>query len=317
MRRPVVLILAALLTLSACDADPVDPTPSPGAPEPTAEDIAAVAGIDISGPLGAAPTVGVSQPIEVSVPVGRVDVEGTGEVLTEGFYATYHYAMYDGDDGTLLGDTWTLGSPDRMMVGSFNNINALNDVLKDQRVGVRVILATPAEGPADSSARRSGTLMVIEVTDIRPGRAIGTEVELPEGLPEVERLSFGEPRVTVPEGLEKPSELLVQPLIQGAGPVVESGDFILMHYKSYVWGGTVVDSTWIGQPTPTPIGTGDLIKGLDQGLIGQNAGSQVMIIIPPELAYGSEGYQRIPADATMIVVVDIIEIIGGDEEAAE
>lgn len=38
------------------------------------------------------------------------------------------------------------------------------------------------------------------------------------------------------------------------------------------------------------MGTGWLIKGMDQGLLGMCAGEKRSIIIPPFLAYGEKGY---------------------------
>lgn len=45
-----------------------------------------------------------------------------------------------------------------------------------------------------------------------------------------------------------------------------------------------------GSTYDTYVGTGYLIKGMDQGLLGMCAGEKRSIIIPPFLAYGEKGY---------------------------
>ena len=46
-------------------------------------------------------------------------------------------------------------------------------------------------------------------------------------------------------GGEPPTELIIQPLIEGTGPAVESGQSITVHYTGVLWaGGTVFDSSW-------------------------------------------------------------------------
>ena len=105
MRRPALLTvaIATSLLLAGCSADPgpaASPTASPtqdaqssAAAEPTEADIAALAAVTVEGPLGAAPTVTFDQPFDVSAPVARVDVEGTGAVLVDGQSMSVQYLM--------------------------------------------------------------------------------------------------------------------------------------------------------------------------------------------------------------------------------
>ena len=51
---------------------------------------------------------------------------------------------------------------------------------------------------------------------------------------------------------------------------------------------------------------GGVIQGWDQGLVGQKIGSRVLLVIPSELAYGEEERDNIPANSTLIFVVDIL-----------
>ena len=53
---------------------------------------------------------------------------------------------------------------------------------------------------------------------------------------------------------------------------------------------------------------GGVIAGWDEGLVGQTVGSQVLLVIPPEQGYGSEGNPDagISGTDTLVFVVDIL-----------
>ena len=51
-----------------------------------------------------------------------------------------------------------------------------------------------------------------------------------------------------------------------------------------------------------------------KNIVGQTVGSQVMVVIPPEDAYGDAPQQGIPAGSTLVFVIDILGI---DEGAAQ
>ena len=142
---------------------------------------------------------------------------------------------------------------------------------------------------------------------MRRARAEGTPVEPAPGLPVVTLAETGEPSIDA-AGVAEPTELVVQPLITGAGAPVESGQTVTFHYSGWLLDGTPFDSSWAnGAPFTTRIGTGDVIAGWDQGLVGQTVGSQVLLVIPGDLAYGPAGRAPvIPPDATLIFVVDIL-----------
>ena len=185
-------------------------------------------------------------------------------------------------------------------LGSDDIIEALNETLADQQVGARVLLAVPAD---------QVTLMAIEVVDARtiPARAEGEPVAPVAGLPTVKLADNGEPSITPVDG-PPPADLKAQPLIKGAGPAVVSGQTLTLHYSGWLWDGTAFDSSWDGAPFSTKIGTGAVIPGWDQGLVGQTVGSQVLLVIPPALGYGDAGSgEKIPGDSTLVFVVDILD----------
>ncbi|MDD6461258.1 MAG: FKBP-type peptidyl-prolyl cis-trans isomerase [Bifidobacteriaceae bacterium] len=140
-------------------------------------------------------------------------------------------------------------------------------------------------------------------------RASGTEVtDLPSGLPTVTRdSSTGEPSIDMSTYSGSTTSLVAQTLIQGTGDTVQEGDSIDCMYSGWLTDGTQFDSNWSsGTSTQFTVSESSLIKGFVQGLVGQKVGSQVLLIIPPDLGYGSTAQGSIPANSTLIFVVDIL-----------
>lgn len=108
-----------------------------------------------------------------------------------------------------------------------------------------------------------------------------------------------------------PTGLVVQVLSEGDGPTVTAGREISVHYHGQIWNGDVFDSSFSrGAPTSFPIGVGMVIQGWDQGLVGKNVGSRVLLSIPPEKGYGVRGMPAagIKGTDTLVFVVDILGV---------
>ena len=104
-------------------------------------------------------------------------------------------------------------------------------------------------------------------------------------------------------------ELLV--LHEGDGQVVEPGDTIHCHYLGQVWDGDVFDNSYDrGAPLSFQIGVGMVIRGWDEGLIGQRVGSRVLLSIPSDYGYGSRGVPQagIRGGDTLVFVTDILGV---------
>lgn len=127
-------------------------------------------------------------------------------------------------------------------------------------------------------------------------------------LPEVHG-GFGEDPQLVFPSPTAPAGLHVKVLEEGTGPTVVAGREIEVNYHGQIWGGKVFDSSFTrGVPASFPIGIGMVIKGWDQGLVGKNVGSRLLLSIPPEKGYGAGGHPMagIKGTDTLVFVVDIL-----------
>jgi peptidylprolyl isomerase len=118
------------------------------------------------------------------------------------------------------------------------------------------------------------------------------------------------PTIEAP-GDPAPTELVINDIVEGEGPAAKDGDQVTVQYVGALYDtGQEFDASWDrGEPFELTLGGGTVIQGWDQGLVGMKAGGRRELIIPAELGYGAQGSPpSIPANATLIFVVDMISI---------
>ncbi len=111
------------------------------------------------------------------------------------------------------------------------------------------------------------------------------------------------------QGAAEPTELKSHVLIQGTGPKVESGEKVLVQYTGALWkDGKKFDSSLDkGQAFSFSVGGGQVIEGWDKGLQGVAVGSRVELVIPASLGYKDQAQGEIPANSTLVFVVDVLD----------
>lgn len=118
------------------------------------------------------------------------------------------------------------------------------------------------------------------------------------------------PEVEVPDG-PPPDELEVTDLTEGDGAEAEAGDTVSVQYVGVNYSnGEEFDSSWsTGQPFELQLGSGSVIPGWDEGIAGMKVGGRRELVIPPDLAYGSQGRPPdIGRNETLVFVVDLVDI---------
>ncbi len=170
-------------------------------------------------------------------------------------------------------------------------------------VGVLVaVLALLNRGDDDESASASSTTTVDPTATVAPlESAAGKDcVALADPLPE------GAPDVPITPG-PPPTELVVEDLVVGTGEPVPAGATVDMHYIGVSCStGKIFDSSW-SRGEPLNISLDQVIQGWSEGVPGMQVGGRRLLIIPPELGYGSQGGGTdIAPDETLSFVVDLV-----------
>jgi FKBP-type peptidyl-prolyl cis-trans isomerase FkpA len=100
------------------------------------------------------------------------------------------------------------------------------------------------------------------------------------------------------------SGLYYRDITVGTGTTLAAGQTVGMYYTGYLANGTQFDALNSGSPITFRLGSGAVIKGWDEGLVGMKVGGTRQLIIPPSLGYGAAGSGPIPPNAVMVFTVN-------------
>ena len=97
---------------------------------------------------------------------------------------------------------------------------------------------------------------------------------------------------------------------KGTGKLAEKGKNVSVHYTGWLTDGKEFDSSRdSGEPIQFDLGTGQVIKGWDEGIAGMKVGGKRQLRIPPALGYGARGAgSAIPPNATLVFDVELMGV---------
>jgi peptidylprolyl isomerase len=117
----------------------------------------------------------------------------------------------------------------------------------------------------------------------------------------------------VPKGSgAAPTALKAETLIAGNGAEIKTGQQATVNYVGVLFkNGEEFDTSWGKgkQPFQFALGSGQVIPGWDQGVVGMKVGERRRLTIPAELAYGSQGSPpKIGPNEALIFDIDLKKI---------
>jgi peptidylprolyl isomerase len=314
-RLAALTVVPLLLATAACGDQSAGPgTDAAGEPIP---------GLEVTGQVGKEPTVEVAEPLDLEETRSEVVTEGEGNPVVAGEQALLHLYVANGSNGKKALTTYDQGAPAAFQMSDTQLFKSVVDATVGQKVGSRVVVAaTPQDAFGAQGAPQfqidgeDDVVFVVDVMSVQPKEVLDgpqgdPAAELPERLPEVEEkdgtvtgLDFSD----APK--QAPDELQVVTLVEGEGPPARDASLVTFDYLGQVYGtDKVFDESYSGQPRAFPVGVGGLIEAWDEALVGAERGSRLLIIAPPEKAYGAQGSPpTIPPNATLAFVVDVLGV---------
>lgn len=167
-------------------------------------------------------------------------------------------------------------------------------------------LAFAACGDDDDDSGSGGSADTSQQGSDPPAAETGTETEPTPDLTDTSvKPVIDKPTGTPPRKLEK------EDIVKGKGPGAKPGDTVIVNYVGVSFStGEEFDASWdTGQTFPVQLGSGSVIQGWEEGLVGIKKGGRRKLIIPPELAYGAEGAPpSIGPNETLVFVIDAVDI---------
>ena len=99
--------------------------------------------------------------------------------------------------------------------------------------------------------------------------------------------------------------------------LAEKGDLVTVAYTGYLYDATKASTSYKGTKFDTSVGgtplsyvvaSGQLITGFDEGVKGMKVGGKRTVLIPASMGYGAKGQGSIPANANLVLDIELTAI---------
>ncbi|KAG9279831.1 peptidyl-prolyl cis-trans isomerase FKBP9 [Astyanax mexicanus] len=121
---------------------------------------------------------------------------------------------------------------------------------------------------------------------------------------DVHIIDFHNPSDTVQITSEKPEH---------CNYTTKRGDFIKYHYNASLLDGTYIDSSHkYGKTYDVVLGAGQVIPGMEEGLLEMCVGEKRVLVVPPHLGYGERGVDgEVPGSAVLVFNIELFSVEEG------
>jgi len=329
LRRVALPACALLFALAACSSAPATsatpspsvtsavpsatptPTPTPRVSVPVSDSLDA---IKVTGERLVAPKVEFKAPFAIDQTRTKVLEEGKGAAALADGYVTVHYYGINARTGKKFDESYSRKQTSTFSLGEV--ITGFKTGLTGAKAGSRVLIAIPGTDGYDSAyemdpsyapegyALGDTLLFVVDVIEVSLAQPADKAVTPAAGLPTVTGGPADKPTVSV-AGLTAPTTMKTQVLLQGEGSKVTKDSTILARYVGYSFKtGQLVDDQW---GTPSAGLLSSTIPGWQTGLLNQQVGSRVLLVLPPKDGF-PQGSNNPPLEAgdSIVYVIDLL-----------
>lgn len=331
MRRRSLLfaaVPAGLAALAGCGDDKSDSSKASASPSASASSVPPPKIVE--GPLPAItagtkfnekPTV-AKGPGEPSPDLAvKTVIPGSGQTIAENDFVQANYLGQIWATAKVFDNSYDRKRPLLIQLAKGGVIDGWRYALTGKKVGSRVEIAVPPawgygkSGNAQAGIKGTDTLVfVVDLLDSFNSKSSAKGTEVPQSdaaLPKVGTNTDGKsPSIEVPKA-DPPKQLVSNYVLEGDGAEVKSDQTVLCQFKGVVWDGGKTFQETYGSGRLSQFSLEQMqqvIKGLSQGVAGKKVGSRVMIVVPPDLAYGDNPPSggAVKKGSTLVFSVDIL-----------
>lgn len=308
--------IALLLGLTGCSANTVN-AETGAEPFVCSNGGSAVSLLNAESDLTESPSLDFPFPLKSPNTEMKYVQKGDGQQVQENQTIRTRLSLYSGRSGELLYDgnhTDIEKSPLYLLVNEGtlkgSQFESILEPILCSTFGSRIAVTTPASNVFDPDMltmyqlqETDAIIFLIDVVDGFLAKADGADqIVNNNSLPSASFAPDGTPGLTFRNN-DAPTELTVELLKDGKHETVEENDEVILHFSSWDWNDRrVTDTTWTNK-TPSQLRLGTNANPLlpDDALIGQNVGSQLMVVTPDA------------ENGATIVIVDILGIQKSNE----
>ncbi|CAG7845633.1 hypothetical protein USB125703_01906 [Pseudoclavibacter triregionum] len=333
-RRPRLaiagLLAAASLALAGCTAVPQS-AESPEACEALGMPGAASEAVRASGAFGQALAAELDGPVATDILEISRSGAGHGPIAAEAGVLAASFAVFDASGAPIVPygpfSSAADGTSKPLTMTSLGaQLPGAAAALRCAQAGERIIAAMPASMLLGDGAERvvddpaTTLLFAADVERVYPSSAGGRILPAQDGIPAVVTSPAGRPGATMPQSAP-PTALRTALRVEGFGDPIRAGDALTLHASIFDWeSGEEIASTWeAGNTVISTVAGGDAngedgLYGVTAELVGKPEGSQLIAVVPTELALSRQG-PLAPSVATGRTLVLVLDVLAADRSA--